>query len=146
MAKPPRHDVQLIGDKAAGRAIAAARAGFNSALENRALRAIADCLSDNALLVPGDDAELIQGRDAQIEAWKTIFTQAPDVHYVRNPARIEVNEDALLAAETGRWSGGWTLDGMTIRYSGRYFAKWRFDGDAWRIEAETFVTMRRQSV
>ena len=35
------------------------------------------------------------------------------------------------------------MDGMQIRYSGRYFAKWRFDGLAWQIEAETFVTLKR---
>lgn len=142
----PKPDIQFAGDKAAGRAIASVRAAFNTALETRSLKAIADCLHPNAILVPGEDAPLINGRDAQIEAWTTIFNQAPDVHYVRSPARIEVNEDGLLAAESGRWTGGWTVEGMTVRYTGRYFAKWRLDGGDWRIEAETFVTMRRQSV
>lgn len=136
-------DVQLIGDKAEARAILAARTAFNQALDARALSAIADVLSEDAILVPGDDAQLISGRQAQLEAWKSIFTAMPDVGYVRTPARIEVAEDELLAAETGRWRGSWSAEGFAIRYSGRYAAKWRHDGMTWRIEAEVFVTLKR---
>lgn len=136
-------DIQLTGDKAAARAVLAARQAFNEALEMRALGAIAEVLAEEATLVPGDDAQLIAGREAQLEAWQSIFTAMPDVSYVRTPARIEVGEDGALAAETGRWRGAWSAEGMTIRYSGRYFAKWRHDGLAWRIEAETFVTLKR---
>lgn len=145
MVRSSGPDIQLSGDKTAARAIASVRAGFNAALETRSLRAIADALCEDAVLVPGDDADLINGRTAQIEAWRSIFEQAPDTAYVRMPARIEVAEDGRLAAETGRWKGGWSQAGMTIRYSGRYFAKWRLEGDDWRIAAETFVTLRRQS-
>ncbi|HAQ36242.1 MAG TPA: nuclear transport factor 2 family protein, partial [Alphaproteobacteria bacterium] len=64
MAKARQPDIQLIGDKGAARAIASVRAAFNTALETRSLRAIAECLSEGATLVPGDDARLIAGRDA----------------------------------------------------------------------------------
>lgn len=144
MAKARQPDIQLVGDKGAARAIASVRAAFNTALETRSLRAIAECLSEGATLVPGDDARLISGRDAQLEAWQTIFSQMPDVSYVRSPMRIEVSEDSQLAAESGRWKGSWSAEGITIRYSGRYFAKWRNEEGAWRIDAETFVTMKRQ--
>lgn len=142
-ARKPSADVQLTGDKPAARAVLAAREAFNTALAERDMAAIADVLAENAMLVPGDEAELINGRSAQIEAWQSIFTQASDVSYVRSPQRIEINEDGILAAETGKWRGGWSTEGMRIGYTGRYFAKWRFDGLAWRIEAETFVTMKR---
>jgi ketosteroid isomerase-like protein len=143
MGKPAKSDVQLVGDKSAARAIAAARAGFNAALESRALKAIATHLAEDAVLVPGDEAQLITGRDAQLEAWSSIFSQMPDVSYVRTPSRIEVCEDSHLAAETGRWKGAWSTDGFAIRYTGRYFAKWRCVDGVWQIEAETFVTMKR---
>jgi len=144
MARSPKSDTQLLGDKTAARAIAAARAEFNAALESRALKLIATHLAEDAVLVPGDDAQLISGRAAQLDAWASIFSQMPDVSYVRTPSRIEVCEDAHLAAETGRWKGAWSTDGLAIRYSGRYFAKWRCETDGvWRIEAETFVTMKR---
>ncbi|WP_323762863.1 nuclear transport factor 2 family protein [Maricaulis sp.] len=143
MARAPKSDIQLLGDKQAARAIAAARADFNAALENRALKAIATHLAEDAVLVPGDEAQLITGRAAQIDAWASIFSQMPDVSYVRTPSRIEVCEDSQLAAETGRWKGAWSTDGFAIRYSGRYFAKWRCDDGVWQIEAETFVTMKR---
>jgi len=136
-------DVQLTGDKAAARDVLARREAFNQALELRALGEIADVLGEDVTLVPGDDAQLIAGRDAQLEAWQSIFANMPDVTYVRAPARIEVAEDGALAAETGRWRGAWSAEGLTVRYSGRYFAKWRHDGLAWRIEAETFVTLKR---
>jgi ketosteroid isomerase-like protein len=143
MGKPAKSDVQLVGDKSAARAIAAARAGFNAALESRALKAIATHLAEDAVLVPGDEAQLITGRDAQLEAWSSIFSQMTDVSYVRTPSRIEVCEDSHLAAETGRWKGAWSTDGFAIRYTGRYFAKWRCVDGVWQIEAETFVTMKR---
>lgn len=149
MAKPsraiPGSDVQLLGDKASARAIAAARALFNAALAARDMDAIAAVLADAVTLVPGDDAALIEGRAAQLEAWQTIFANMPDVSYVRTPARIEVGVDGELAAESGRWRGVWTSEDFSIRYSGRYFAKWRFDGTRWLIEAELFVTLKRQA-
>ena len=95
--------------------------------------------------MPGDDAVLIEGREAQLQAWQSIFTNMPDVTYVRSPARIEIGEDGELAAETGRWRGAWSSEGFSIRYTGRYFAKWRFDGVRWVIEAEVFVTLKRQT-
>lgn len=148
MARPartaPAAEVQLLGDKTAARAIAAARAGFNSALAARDIGAIAAVLGEAVTLVPGDDAVLITGREAQLEAWQSIFTNMSDVSYVRTPARIEIGEDGELAAETGRWRGAWSSEGFSIRYSGRYFAKWRFDGTHWMIEAEIFVTLKRQ--
>lgn len=143
MARPPKSDIQLLGDKAAARAVAAARRDFNTALEMRNLKAIAAVLAEDVLLVPGDEAECILGRAAQLEAWQSIFTAMPDVTYMRSPSRIEIGEDGQLAAETGRWRGAWSADGMSIRYSGRYFAKWRHDGLDWTIEAETFVTLKR---
>jgi ketosteroid isomerase-like protein len=142
--KPAKSELQLLGDKACARAILAARTGFNAALGTRDLAAIASVLSEAVTLVPGDDAVLIEGRDAQLEAWQSIFTNMPDVSYVRTPTRIEVGEDGELAAETGRWRGAWSAEVFSIRYSGRYFAKWRFDGTSWVIEAEIFVTLRRQ--
>ncbi len=148
MAKPartaPGAEVQLLGDKTAARAIAAARAQFNTALAARDMSAIAAVLAETVTLVPGDDAVLITGREAQLEAWQSIFTNMPDVSYVRTPARIEIGEDGELAAETGRWRGAWSSEGFSIRYTGRYFAKWRFDGTRWLIEAEIFVTLKRQ--
>jgi len=141
-----KSDIQLLGDKAKARQIADVREGFNEALKARDLEAIKSALTSDVLLVPGDDAKLIDGREAQLEAWQSIFSNMPDVQYKRSPQRIEVGDCQSLAAETGRWQGQWSSEGMGIAYNGRYFAKWRFDGLNWRIEAETFVTLRRQAV
>jgi ketosteroid isomerase-like protein len=137
-------DVQLLGDKAQARMVAAARSDFNEALAARDILAIRSFLDETVVLVPGDEAQLIQGRAAQIEAWQGLFEAMPDVSYVRSPQRIEIGDCGTLAAETGRWRGAWSAQGMQIKYNGRYFAKWRFDEAAWKLEAETFVTLRRQ--
>lgn len=139
----PGADVQLTGDKAAAKQIAAARAAFNQALAARDFEAIEAALCADCTLVPGDDAELMAGRDTQLDAWRSLIAQAPDVSYMRTPLRIDVGEDGLLAAETGRWKGDWSAHGVHVRYSGRYFAKWRLDGDGWRIASEVFVTLKR---
>ena len=135
--------VQHSGDKPAGKAVEAARARFNDALADRDFAAIAAALSEEVSLVPGDEAAPILGRDAQLAAWKGLFDQAPDCSYLRTPARIDIEEDGQLAAETGRWRGGWSAEGVAVRYSGRYFAKWRNEDGVWRIEAEIFVTLKR---
>ncbi|WP_412545698.1 nuclear transport factor 2 family protein [Maricaulis sp. MIT060901] len=136
-------DCQLVGEKVAARLILEARERFNDALEARNMAAIEHVLSEDAVLVPGDDAQLINGRAAQLEAWQSIYENMDSVRYVRSPGRIEVSEDGHLAAETGRWTGGWTSQGMQISYMGRYFAKWRLEELVWKIEAETFVTIKR---
>lgn len=149
MARPaktsgkPHGDVQLVGDKVSAREIAGLRERFNVAIAAQDLDAIRSVLGEAAILIPGDDAELIAGRDAQIEAWISIFGQCEQVSYVRTPARIEIADEGHLAAETGRWKGGWLSGGMRIDYTGRYFAKWRRDDAGWRIAAETFVTIKR---
>ncbi|MFP4518987.1 MAG: YybH family protein [Oceanicaulis sp.] len=138
----PGGDVQMTGDRALAREIAAARAAFNEALAGRDFDAIASVLAEDCALVPGDDASLIDGRDAQLEAWRSIFARAPNVTYVRTPKRIDVAACGELAAETGWWRGAWSEDGVSARYSGKYFAKWSLD-DHWRVVAEVFVTLSR---
>lgn len=136
-------DTRLVGDKAEARRILDSRLRFNQALADRELDVIESVLAETATLVPGDDADLIQGRAAQMDAWKSIFSQMDEVGYVRSPQRIEIADDGHLAAESGRWQGGWTSEGLHIAYTGRYFAKWRLEGLDWKIESETFVTLKR---
>jgi len=140
----PGADVRIAGDKAIGQQIVAARLAFNQALVDRDYDAIAQALCEDCTLVPGDDAELMAGRTAQLEAWRSLIGQAPDTRYVRTPMRIDVGDDGLLAAETGRWKGDWSAQGYKFGFSGRYFAKWRLDGDHWKIASEVFVTLKRE--
>jgi len=139
----PTPDVRVTGDKALGQQIAATRAAFNQALADRDFDGIASALCEDCALVPGDDAALMSGRQAQLDAWKSLIAQAPDVRYVRAPMRIDVAEDGQLAAEAGRWSGDWSSEGFQVSYTGRYFAKWRREGEDWKIASEVFVTLKR---
>ena len=139
----PGSDVRIAGDKTAGQAIAAARTAFNQALADRDMAVIESVLAEDCVLTPGDDGEQMSGRQTQLDAWRSIMTQAPDLFYLRAPMRIDVSEDGLLAAESGRWNGSWSAHGVQVRYSGRYFAKWRLEGNDWRIASEVFVTLKR---
>ena len=136
-------EVQITGDKAIARTIVAIRDRFNTAIAERDFDMIQSVLCEDCTLVPGDDAPLMSGRNAQIEAWQSIVAQAENARYVRTPWRIDVSDDGLLAAETGRWQGGWSSEGFTINYLGRYFAKWRLEDQDWKIASEIFVTLKR---
>ena len=61
-------ECQLVGEKTAARLILEAREAFNAALAARDMAAIAGVLSEDVVLVPGDDAQLISGRPAQLAA------------------------------------------------------------------------------
>ena len=136
-------EVQTKGDKSAAKRIISERERFNQSIADRDFAAIESVLCEDCTLVPGEDAVLMSGRDQQLSAWQSIISQAPDAIYVRTPWRVDVSEDGGLAAEAGRWNGGWSSKGLKVSYQGRYFAKWRLEDDNWKIASEIFVTLKR---
>lgn len=127
---------------AADLAIRLARAAFNRALEQGDLDAIAPILAPNVTLITGTDSALLNGRKAQMMAWKREFAAPADRRtiYRRMPEAIVAGDREPLAMETGTWQG---LDPQgRVEASGHYAAKWRRMADGrWVIEAEIFVTI-----
>jgi hypothetical protein len=126
-------------------AIRMARAAFNRALAHGDLDAIKGLLSPDAVLVTGTDSAVLNGRKAQLMAWKREFASGPATRtiYTRTPATILPSTVEPIAMEHGQWQGV-LADGHMLA-SGTYAAKWRqmdtTRGKVWIIEAEIYLTL-----
>jgi ketosteroid isomerase-like protein len=116
------------------------RAAFNRALADADLAAIGPILAPNVVLIAGTDSAVINGRKAQLQAWKREFSAQHRIVYVRTPNMIVTSPVEPIAHEQGKWRGTLSSTGELI-VSGDYSAKWRKVGQDWIIEAEIFVTL-----
>lgn len=121
-------------------AIRMARARFNRALADADLSAIGPLLGPDVILVAGTDSAIINGRKAQLLAWKREFSARERMIYTRTPDSILVSPVEPIAMEHGHWQGVASDSGATLA-SGSYSAKWRESGGAWVIEAEIYLTL-----
>lgn len=127
-------------------AIRLARAEFNRALEQGDLNAITPLLAPNVTLITGTDSALLNGRKAQLLAWKREFAApvAQRTTYARTTEAITISTVEPIAMELGAWQGV-GADGK-VQASGTYAAKWRnlaanAPQPRWVLEAEIFVTL-----
>lgn len=121
-------------------AIRMARARFNRALADADLSAIGPLLGPDVILIAGTDSAIINGRKAQLLAWKREFSARERMIYTRTPDSILVSPVEPIAMEHGKWQGVASDSGATLA-SGSYSAKWRESGGAWVIEAEIYLTL-----
>ena len=121
-------------------AIRLRRAAFNRALAEADLDAIGPILAPTALLVAGTDSAILNGRKAQIAAWRQEFAVAERTLYTRTPETIQASAVAPVAFEHGRWQGVSAATALPLA-SGIYTAKWRKSGAEWVIEAEIYLTL-----
>lgn len=121
-------------------AIRMARAAFNRALAAADLAAIGPLLAPDVVLVAGTDSAVIQGRKAQLLAWKREFAARERTIYTRLPDTVLLSPVAPIAFEHGHWQGVSAPDGA-VHSSGSYTAKWREIGGSWAIEAELYLTL-----
>lgn len=131
-------DCQSSGDPRAVAAINAERQAFNQAIATQDLPGIERVLHTNAILVTGTDSEVFVGREAQVAIWRADFATARRALYVRTTTCVQVSATAPVAMELGRWRG--QRPTAADFAAGSYAAKWRRVDDAWRLEAEIFVT------
>ena len=110
------------------------RTRSNQAIAAHDVVTLADTWLPEYWLVSSTNAQSA-GRDAARARFVQLFAARPDVVYVREPDRIEVNVSWGQAAESGRWT---QADGVT-QIGGGYFAKWRKIDGRWLLLAEVFV-------
>jgi ketosteroid isomerase-like protein len=111
---------------------------FNEAIRTADLEAIASVLAKDVILVAGTHSDRFIGRDEQLAVWRQEFERGDErLVYVRTPTCITGSGITPMAVETGRWRGE---DPAGNHAAGRYNAKWRLIGGAWRLEAEVFMT------
>ena len=96
-------------------------------------------MTDDMLLIVGD-GDLIRGADAVVSAFSAQFADPAFIAYVRTTDAVELADDGLRAAETGRWVGRWRNE---VEISGIYMAAWRQSHGQWLLERELYVTLRR---
>jgi hypothetical protein len=92
------------------------------------------------------------GRQNNVALVSGTLAKNPDVTFERLADRVEVDLASGLAAEIGRWAGGWTeADGSTVYRSGRFCGQWRRLEDdeeegqgRWLLNAELYVPERHE--
>ncbi|MFD2265621.1 YybH family protein [Lacibacterium aquatile] len=95
---------------------------------------------EDAKVIAGDGS-LITGADAIIEAFGAQFREPSFGKYVRTTQTLQIDQDGMRAAESGRWAGFWKGEGEDRTMSGQYLAVWRYTETGWKIESELFVTL-----
>jgi len=130
---------ERCADGGPARAIEAQRQSFNRAIEAGDLDTIAAVLAEDVVLITGTDSDVYSGRQAQVDLWRGDFVSDERLVYVRTPECIQLSERFPIALERGRWRGE-RENGPPGAVQGAYSAKWRHDGEAWRIEVEVYMT------
>jgi ketosteroid isomerase-like protein len=125
----------------AERAIRDQRAAFNRAIAATDLPAIAAVLADHVQMITGSDSIHVAGKQAHLDRWAEGFKDPNRLVYVRIPTKVTVSPLLPIALETGHWRGA-TAGATKDWIGGDYTAKWRRIDGVWRVEVETYVTMR----
>jgi ketosteroid isomerase-like protein len=128
-----------FGDDAAIERIRAQREAFNQAIAKKDIEAIGSVLHENVILITGTNSEVYEGREAQLALWRQDFDEGRRAVYVRTSHCVRVSPIAPIALEYGAWHGVRDND-LDDFAAGRYAAKWRQVGEAWRLESEVYAT------
>jgi hypothetical protein len=118
--------------------IRAARIESNQALARRDLTRLSQRWLPEYYMLSSRNEQSV-GRDSARASFRRTFSSRANVVYVREPAKIEVNQSWGHAAETGRWTGRWSDSYGSTRVAGVYFAKWRKVNGQWMLLGEMFV-------
>lgn len=113
----------------------------NEAIAAQNLDAIRSVWANDIQVTISSGAHL-NGSDAYLKAFETVFNDIPGVRYIRKPIRIEISEDGKRASEQGSWQGIYPNQTVGKR-TGTYMASWRKEASgAWLIAAELYVPLR----
>ena len=133
----PRAGAQAPSDEVL---IRQARTASNQAIARHDVPAILAVLADG-FQVSASNGTFLRGREEMGSAFAARFAEFKDAIYVRTPETVEVNPAGTVAAEIGRWTGGWTTPRGPFRTGGRYAATWRKVAGEWLIHSELFVPL-----
>jgi ketosteroid isomerase-like protein len=119
-------------------AIRAARERSNRAIAAHDTAAIAVEWMPDISVVTSAGLQL-RGRDENARRFADQFLTLEGVWYRREPDSVRVWAPWGMAAEYGRWRGGWTQGGEKVDIGGAYFGKWQRRDGRWLIQAEIYV-------
>lgn len=129
------------GDAGQVAAIRGQRGVFNSAIRHLDIATIGTVLAEDVILITGTDSDIFEGRETQLELWRSEGENQSRAIYERTPACVQVSPIFPVAMEYGTWHGGQSHAAASFA-SGSYAAKWRLTGDTWLLEIETYMTKR----
>lgn len=112
------------------------RATSNECIARHDADGLSGSYLDDFVIIRGNGSHLT-GRDSVMVIWKQMFKSNPEVTFVRIPSTIEINDQNLMAWETGTWTGI-----NTYSQGGNYSAMWRNINGIWKLQAELFVALK----
>lgn len=116
--------------------IRASRDNSNKAIEAKDIVTLSKHWLDDFSVMRGNGTQM-SGKAAVIEVWKKMFTETPDVKFIRTPSEIKISDDKTFAWEKGTWEGF-----NTYSKGGEYSAMWRKVNGEWKLQAELFVALK----
>lgn len=121
--------------------IAKRRTQYNTALLAHEWAAVRACFMPDYTCLPGSSGKPIDSK-ALGRVLSQLFDDPTFVTFVRTPERVTVSQSGERAAETGNWVGIWRMIDGEMRRGGVYQAFWAPYHGAWRLQNESFVTLR----
>lgn len=120
--------------------IRALRAENNRAIADRDLTGLQAVWFPD-IQVTASSGTHLNGAQAYLDAFQTLFKQIPGINFVREPGTIQISKDGRTASEYGRWTGIYPNQEVA-QTTGTYMAVWRKDErQRWRIAAELFAAL-----
>lgn len=116
------------------------RAKSNQAIAERDLATLESTLVEDfqATISSG---KVVSSAAEMVELFAKAIEDPRLIGYVRTPDRIEVSQGGTFAAESGEWTGRWTMEDGEKVVRGTYLAQWRKGEGEWRNRAELFVAL-----
>jgi ketosteroid isomerase-like protein len=122
-------------------AIKALRARSNAAIAAHDVSRLKPLQTADYTILPGSLGKPLAWPELETRLSQT-FKDATFVTYLRTPRRIVIGSSRKRAAETGTWLGTWRKKDGEMRLSGVYQAVWVPRPEGWRLQNESFVTLR----
>ena len=117
------------------------RAESNAAIRIHDAEGIVASFADPYQITTGSGKLFHDTPDEELVLWEELYSDNPDVVYVRTPTKIDLSTYLPRAAENGTWVGNWTSDKGPVEMGGSYAASWIKVEGQWKIQSEMFVTL-----
>ena len=122
------------------RAIREVRQHSNDAYQKYDLEGTMACWHPDVVILTGRGT-LLDSAEAVKEYLKDIYLKNFDVYFIRITKKLKLSEDGTKAWESGKWISKQHYSEETYPYQGRYVAIWEKREGAWKLKAQTFLSM-----
>jgi ketosteroid isomerase-like protein len=114
------------------------RSESNLAIKNHQIDIVLEYLTEE-INIAASNGKIFSGKIAFKDALNNIFSENPDLYFVRNSEEVLLNKDNNIAWEKGTWTALRPKTDNWNNYGGNYSAYWVKINGIWKIRAELFV-------